>query len=63
MGKIMRIDGDKVREELKLAESSLVYWTNLMEKHPAGNTHFDSEIARASGKADALKFALSHCSR
>lgn len=63
MGKLMMINGDKVREELRSAESSLAYWTELKEKHPEGNVHFDNEVARVSGKADALKFVLNRCSR
>lgn len=63
MGKLMMIDGNKVRDELKSTEGSLKYWTDLQEKHPDGNTHFDSEIARASGRADALKFVLNQCAK
>jgi hypothetical protein len=63
MGKLMMINGDKVREELQSAERSLKYWTDLKEKHPAGNTRFDNEIARASARADAFKFVLNQCAR
>jgi hypothetical protein len=63
MGKLVIIDGDKVRKELKSAERSLEYWTDLEGRHPEGNTHFKEGIARASGKIDAFKFVLNQCSR
>lgn len=44
MGRLLRIDGDKVRNELKSAEKSLKYWMDLKANHPKGNTFFDQEI-------------------
>jgi hypothetical protein len=63
MGKLMRINGDKVREELKSAEGSLEYWKKLESKHPKGSICFKEEIARVSAKIEAFKFVLNQCSR
>ena len=62
MGKIIMIDGDKVREKLKTAERSLAYWKGLEDSHPNGDMSFEKEIARASAKIEAFTFVLSQCS-
>jgi len=61
MGKMMKIDGDKVIKELKSVEQSLNYWEELEAKHPKGNTFFRDEIVAAKSKINAFKFVLEGC--